>query len=46
MIITDDSLKQYDRNSWLDIEWTQLNFNHGRGQMRCRMDSKYTGETI
>lgn len=45
MIITDDSLKQYDRNSWLDIEW-QLNFNHGRGQMRCRMDSKYTGEAI
>lgn len=25
---------------------TQLNFNHGRGQMRCRMDSKYTGEAI
>lgn len=25
---------------------TQLNFNHGRGQMRCRMDSKYTGEVI
>lgn len=25
---------------------TQLNFNHGRGQMRCRMDSKYTVEAI
>lgn len=25
---------------------TQLNFNHGRGQMRCRIDSKYTGEAI
>lgn len=25
---------------------TQLNFNHGRGQMRCRMDSKYTAEAI
>lgn len=25
---------------------TQLNFNHGRGQMRWRMDSKYTGEAI
>lgn len=52
----ENEIQQKDYYSWftktirskfvIRFRMTQLNFNQGQGQMRCRIDSKCTGEVI